>query len=169
MSNALDKNYSKIVDNKESVEEKDEKLLKIANETHTREAPFVNEKVNINHELDLKSCKTFVEDFKSFVMIEGLTSRTKAPAKIETIPTFIDVVEHIPEDKMPVNVYFIVPDLTVKNGALAQYRYINMNYLPEELKRVINATLNFTSHGSDKRMLVDYCKSLLESVEKINT
>lgn len=290
MSNALDKNYSQIVDNTESVdltkeldkrlraktqiemiksaEEKDEKLLKLANETNSKNAPFshapMSRLTNKNSELDKKDMKAYHDDFqkflqeeglktessdinvlytqmfkfyeqqrklkavgveppglfktilnsiedlnkkndenkklieqyraefanekseakngdlfneiktdmncmKSFFEKEGLTSRTKAPAKIETIPTFIDVVEHIPEDKMPNVVYFLVPDLTLKDDVIAKYRYINMNCLPQELKRVINATLNFMSHGSDKRMLVDYCKSLLESAEKIDT
>lgn len=288
MSNALDKNYSQIIDNTELVdlakelekrlraksqeeliktlEEKDEKLLKLANETNSKEAPFSHAPksrlTNKNSELDKKDMKAYHDDFqkflqegglktepidinahyiemlpiyeqqrklkavgvkppglfktildsiedlnkkndknkklieqyraeltnkkteakdgesfneikidmncmKSFLKKECLTSMTKAPAKIETIPTFIDVVEHIPEDKMPVNVYFIVPDMTVKNADFASHRYVNMNCLPRELKRVIDATLNFKSHGSDKRMLVDYCKSLLESAEKI--
>jgi hypothetical protein len=119
---------------------------------------------------DFDSLKKFILDFKSFVEKDGLTSSTSAPAQIQTIPLFINVVEHIPEDKMPRSVYFLVPDdLPINDKIIAKYRFVNMNSLPQELKRVIVATLNFGSELHDKSELIDLCKSLLESAEKINT
>jgi len=157
--------FKTILDSIEDLNKKNDENKKLI---ELYRAELANEKSEAKENELFNEIKTDMNCMKSFLEKEDLTSERKVPARIQTIPLFIDVVEHIPKDKMPASVYFIVPDMTVKNVDFAPHRYINMNSLPQELKRVIDATLNFTSHGSNKRMLVDYCKSLLESAEKID-
>jgi len=289
MNNVFDKKYSEIIDNTKSVdltkelenrlrtkaqeeliktlEEKDKKLLKLANETNSKEALYTDARrsrlTNKNSELDKKDIKAYYDDFqkflqeeglktepfvvdahyiemlpvyekqrklkaigveppglfksildsiedlnkkndenkklieqlankkaeakdnelfneiktdmncmKSFLEKEGLTSGTKSPAKIQTIPTFIDVIEHIPEDKMPDSVYFLVPDdLPINDKIIAKYQFVNMNNLPQELKRVIYDVQRF-GHAYhqisvDKKDLIESCEKLLDSVKKL--
>lgn len=142
------------------------------NDENKKLIELANKKAEAKDNALFNEIKTDMNCMKSFLEKEDLTSERKLPVRIQTIPTFIDVIEHIPEDKMPDSVYFLVPDdLPINDKIIAKYQFVKINNLPQELKRVIYDVQRF-GHAYhqisvDKKDLIESCEKLLDSVKKL--